>query len=308
MSTPLVSVVVPSYNKPKETQRAINSVAQQTYEPIELVVVDDGSDPPISSEISLHSDTFLKTTLRRHETNQGGNVARNTGIDAASGKYIAFLDSDDTWHPKKLQSQISRLEESNERLASYTGIKYVDYNGKLNSIYTPDHTGYLTDDLLQGNIIGTFSSVIVDRQVFEKVGHPHPDLPSWQDWEWYLRLAPHVKFDVVSDPLTIKHEASNQISGSYYPKKTISYPVIYNQIQSVTTSEHQFRIGKGYLNYELGRSALSNNEYAEARRCFFRAIENYPYEVNFYKYFMATGPHYPKFTRMKRCFTRLSSN
>jgi glycosyltransferase involved in cell wall biosynthesis len=104
-----VSVVVPIYNRPEKGRRAINSICQQTYPVKEVIVVDDGSQPPFI--LSDHQKLDIRVKVIRLEKNVGQQSARNIGIDAATAPLIAFCDSDDVWHSNKLEVQIAALSE-----------------------------------------------------------------------------------------------------------------------------------------------------------------------------------------------------
>src|SRR5579859_7824272 len=102
-----VSVVIPVYNRTAELRRAVRSVLAQTYADLELIVVDDASSEDIAGALDGIDDPRLK--LIRKSVNQGAAAARNTGIQAATGRWVAFLDSDDEWLPQKLELQLRRL-------------------------------------------------------------------------------------------------------------------------------------------------------------------------------------------------------
>jgi len=97
---PTVSVIIPTYNRAHLLDRAIRSVLDQTYQDFELIVVDDGSSDPTAEVIATFADPRIY--YLRHEKNRGAAAARNTGIEASQGDYVAFLDSDCEWLPKKL--------------------------------------------------------------------------------------------------------------------------------------------------------------------------------------------------------------
>lgn len=308
MSEPLVSAIIPAFNRPQQTQRAIDSVSEQTYEQIELVVVDDGSNPPLKESLSIQSEYFEDVIFHIHDKNKGANVARNTGIDISTGKYIAFLDSDDEWLPKKIQRQVQRIEQEKGKNVSYTGIKQLDADKNLNSIGNATESGDLLPELLYGNLIGSFSSVMVLSETINEIGRPNPDMPCWQDWEWYLRLATETEFDAIQEALTIRHNEGEQISRSYTPKRDTAYPVILNQIRRLSDNQQEERIGTAYLNYELARAAQSNKHYSEARQYFKKAIQHHPKELTFYLYLLASGKHYTTVRKLKRKIVRLLFN
>ncbi|MDB2239560.1 glycosyltransferase family 2 protein [Halorubrum ezzemoulense] len=304
MPSPLVSAIIPAYGRPERTQRAIDSVAKQNYTPIELIVVDDGSQPPLRDELSVLNESFRDVVFKRHEENQGGNVARNTGINHASGEYLAFLDSDDEWDPRKVRRQVKRLKRSNFE-ASYTGVKQLDPEGNTNTVKKATRSGNLLSDLLNGNLIGTFSSVVIESEAVSRVGKPNPDMPSWQDWEWYLRLVANgIRFDAVRLPLTIRHNEGGQVSGTYVPKRNKSYNMIKKRISEYALTADEEQIALAYLDFHLGYSALVNQRYADARKLFLNAIRQHRGETQFFMYLACSGPHYTLMRRIKRAIVR----
>lgn len=302
---PLVSAIIPAYNRPRRTQRAVDSVAAQSYRPLELIVIDDGSVPPLEERLSLPEDTLEKTVVVRHEENRGANVARNAGIEIASGQYLAFLDSDDEWLPEKIERQVARLERS-DHLASYTGAKHIDHEGRLNAVRRAIRSGDLLGVLLREDIIGMSSVVIETRNALEAAGPPDPGMPAWQDWEWYLRLAgAGVTWAAVREPLVRWHHDGEQLSGDYELKRDGAYPVMQDRIRHFARSEREARRGLACLDFRLGYSALANGRYSEARRLFLRAIRGHMWEPAFYLFLGLAGPHYPLMRRVKRWAVRL---
>ena len=110
----MISVVLPTYNRGPLIMRAVKSVLEQTYSDIELLIVDDGSTDCTRAVISAIQDPRVKYLYQ--ETNRGACAVRNIGIRAAKGEYIAFQDSDDVWHPDKLEKQLSYLKETQSDL------------------------------------------------------------------------------------------------------------------------------------------------------------------------------------------------
>ena len=121
-SKPLVSVVIPTYNRAEWLRKAINSVLEQTYDNFEILVIDDGSEEKISDLDILNNDKIMYF----RNTNHGVAYSRNFGIKKASGKYIAFLDSDDFWTKDKLEIQVSNLENSDFKLSQHNYYYYDD--------------------------------------------------------------------------------------------------------------------------------------------------------------------------------------
>ena len=108
----LVSVVIPTHNRADLLPRAIDSVLNQTYSNFEIIVVSDGSTDNTEEVVKSYSDKDSRIRFIGYSPARGGNIARNTGIEAAKGEYVAFLDDDDEWMPEKLKKQIKVMESN----------------------------------------------------------------------------------------------------------------------------------------------------------------------------------------------------
>ena len=226
---PLVSVVIPSYNRQGCLARALNSVLAQTYRPIEIIVVDDGStDGTIDSFGSYAcSVPFLFHALGR---NMGAAIARNRGIELSKGPYVAFLDSDDLWHPDKIARQMRALAEHGQDYGGcYTGILSVTEMGQTCGVSRATDAGDIHTALLNHNVVGSTSCVLVQRDVLLQQGGFLPGLRSCQDWELWTRLARVTRFACVPELLTtltiategrITTSGRNRLSGHLYMYRT----------------------------------------------------------------------------------------
>lgn len=311
-SNPLVSVVIPTYDRPAVV-RAVDSVRRQTYEPIELLVVDDCSPTPAADRLDTEDDRGLaRFECIRHGENRGGNAARTTGIEAATGAYVAFLDDDDEWAPEKVERQVRALRSSAAEVA-YTGVRNVDGEGRTLSLRTHRFEGNVSERLLYGNFVGTFSCVMVSADAIGRVGLPDERLPCWQDWEYYLRLADEYEFVAVPEPLVIRHNASTgQISRSFVEKRETAYPHLRETIERIAAPKGRLvrRRALAALDHQLGYAALANGEYEDARRYLLRSVSRYPLSPKVYPYLLgALGGKrvYPALRRRKRALVdRLS--
>ena len=206
---PLVSVVIPAYNS-NYLGEAVASVIGQTYGDLELIVVDDGSPGTAIREIC---DGFSKIHYIR-QLNAGPSVARNLGVGEAKGELIAFLDDDDIWLPDKLEKQMALFESlSNvEDLGLiYTGQYMFDGETVLGS-KVDSANGWVYPYLLFGQFIGTCSSVLIPRKVFDEVGDFNKSLICTQDFEFFLRIARHKKVYSIDEPLIKYRTRPDQIS------------------------------------------------------------------------------------------------
>jgi len=156
---PLVSIITPNYNGQKFIRNTIESVIKQTFQNWEMIIVDDGSTDDSLQIIEEYAKQdprikFLKTNLAKFpKLIAGPGAARNTAIDAAKGKYIAFLDNDDLWHPTKLEKQISFLEKNSYSLV-YTWYDIIDEDGTKIGEHTPSDLKLSYSDLLKDCKIG----------------------------------------------------------------------------------------------------------------------------------------------------------
>jgi len=180
----LVSIITPSYNSSKFIKDCVASVFSQTYKNWEMIIVDDCSkdnSKEIISELSTKDKRIKPIFL---EKNVGAAEARNAAIRQSKGKYVAFLDSDDLWNPKKLEKQLSFMYE-NEIAFSYTNYQFMSENGEdlSNIISAPEKMTY--DSYLKNTIIGCLT-VIIDR---EKSGEfEMPNIRSSHDMALWLLI------------------------------------------------------------------------------------------------------------------------
>lgn len=208
---PTVSVIIPTYNRAHLVGRAIRSVLNQTYQDFEIIVVDDGSTDNTEEVVKSFNDPRIRYI--RHEKNRGGSAARNTGIRATYGEFIAFLDSDDEWLPEKLEKQVLICSDEQIGLV-YTGRKVIDsQSGQVLSKIVPDKEGNVYEQLLERDFIGTCSSVMVKKEALENIKGFDETLPARQDWDCWLRIARNYKVACIREVLVIQKTGHIQISG-----------------------------------------------------------------------------------------------
>ncbi|GAB2578941.1 glycosyltransferase family 2 protein [Dyella jejuensis] len=172
MSDDLVSVIMPVYNAEAWLSRAIDSVLAQSHALLELIVVDDGSSDRSPGMLEAYAALDARVHVLRQPANGGVAAARNTGIAAAIGDYISFLDADDWWHPAKLERQLNSMRESGA-LISYASYWRVAENGRVLSKVTPP-AQVDWRDMLASNFIGTLTGMYARRLgdvPFRRIGH-----------------------------------------------------------------------------------------------------------------------------------------
>jgi len=203
---PLVSVIIPTYKRSKYIVRAINSVINQTYENIEIIVIDDNE---FNDKFSFETKEKLKEFIRKgkvlyikHNNNRGVSAARNTGIEKAQGKYIAFLDDDDEFYPDKTKLQVDILNNSRENVGLvYGACLKVDVDNELKEIIVPKIYGDVYD-VLGINYIGTPSMVMVTKEVIEKIKGFDVSLDHKEDIDFYYRLSEYFKVSYTKELVT----------------------------------------------------------------------------------------------------------
>jgi len=213
-SKPLVSVIIPVYNRGSSIKRAAESVLSQTYGDIELIVVDDGSNDNTGEEVEAIEDTRVRYI--RLNKNRGAPAARNVGTKAAKGDYIAFQDSDDQWLPQKLEKQMKIFENASENVgAVYTAFYRVENRKKEYIPYSwvKKKEGYIHREVLKGSFITT-PSIVVRRECFEKVGMFDERLPRLQDWELVIRLSKYYEFRFIDEPLLVSPYTSDSLTAN----------------------------------------------------------------------------------------------
>jgi hypothetical protein len=187
---PLVTVVIPTYNRASLLEKAIDSALSQTYRNIEVIVADDSSTDGTKEMVLAIKDPRIKLL----ELKRTGHVSptRNAGVRAGSGKWIAFLDSDDIWLPEKIECQVKKMQETGKRWC-YSGFELMDESGRAipprAGHYVP-LSGWITSQLLTHEAAAVICTVILERTLFEEVGefNSEPTLHLC-DFEFVLRVS-----------------------------------------------------------------------------------------------------------------------
>jgi glycosyltransferase involved in cell wall biosynthesis len=294
---PLVSVVVPTYDRPDLLAEAVESVADQTYSPLELVVVDDRSPVPAAETLeSVDTSTLAHVECLRHQENRGANAARTTGIEAARGRYIAFLDDDDRWTMPVVSRYVEAFEVGGERVGLVcTGVRIVDESGDQIGSHLPRIHDDALETLLDGALIGSFSRFAVRSSVVAHAGLPDERLPSWQDWEWQFRLARYCDFAAVPELLVIRTEGGHdQLSDDFTERRDVAYPLILERHRESVAANGPRAEARfvALLSRTLGFAALRTGHYRSAFRYLFRALRYDPtaLETYFYLALASGGP------------------
>ena len=197
-STPAVSVVVAAYNYARYLPMAVDSILAQTYRDFEIIVVDDGSTDNTQAVVLPYINANAIRYFR--QINSGQAVAKNMGIKESRGEYVAFLDADDIWFPAKLEKQMPLFSKA-EIGVVYSKRVLIDKNHNESPFSHPKlYRGRVLDHIFIDNFVG-FSSAVVRKKCFDKVGIFDESLPMAIDYDLWLRIALHYEFDFVDEPL-----------------------------------------------------------------------------------------------------------
>jgi glycosyltransferase involved in cell wall biosynthesis len=188
MNQPLVSVIIPNYNYANYLREAIDSVLTQTYANIEVIVVDDGSKDESKEILQSYGDKITAIFQR----NQGVAAARNNGVAKSKGDYIAFLDADDVWLPKKLERQVEKILSDKNLGLVHVGVEDIDARGKSIETRLDGLEGEVSHELLifkRSVILGGGSGIMVSRKVLEEIGGFDLRLSTSADWDLFYQIS-----------------------------------------------------------------------------------------------------------------------
>ena len=195
-----VSVIIPTYNRVSKVKEAIESVLKQTYRDFELWVVDDGSTDG-TGEALKECGSRIKYFA---QDNRGVSAARNLGLRVSRGKYVAFLDSDDLWEPRKLEIQVRRMEANPQFPLCYTDEIWIRRGIRVNPKKKhAKYSGWIFEKCLPLCIISP-SSVLMKRTLFEEIGGFDETLPICEDYDFWLRVTCRHPVLFIDEKLIVK--------------------------------------------------------------------------------------------------------
>lgn len=211
MVNPRVSVIIPNYNYGKFLHETITSVLNQTYEKIEIIVVNNGSTDNSMEVLKTFGDSITLIDQK----NLGQAVARNVGIRHASGELIALLDADDIWLPNKIESQMALISESVQLV--YCGIHFV--NSKADVITKTVHPKFRNSCLKQFEImpwsaivVGGESTAMFSRKIYEEVGGFSNKLSTSSGWDFFRKCSLQTNFDFTDQVYVLYRQHDENIS------------------------------------------------------------------------------------------------
>lgn len=321
---PTVSVIIPTYNRALMVKDAIQSVLDQTYTDYEIIVVDDGSTDDTSRVINgLRS--YSRKVHYIHQGNKGRSAARNIGVRAARGDYIAFLDSDDMFLPEKLHVQVMTLENNLNFGMVYSPVLKMDEHGNI--LKDIDHgreklTGFIYPELLfiKKNVI-TIPGVMVRMRVLREVGGFDETMHICEDLDLWRRIAMHHQILQMKESLAIIRYRPNEsldllgyleARTLYYHKAFADDPGLKKTIQKKLFSEMYYTYGmlastnkKKWLSSQLFIQSMRSNIFQ-----FLRCYREHCWELTFFKisHMLQHSLSSANYNRIRRLYRRLKRN
>ena len=275
-NSPKVSVIIPTHNRAHLISRSIQSVLNQTYQDFEIIVVDDGSTDNTKEVIKEFQRKDKRIKYIKHGKNKGGSAARNTGIKASRGEYIAFQDSDDEWLPGKLEKQIEVFKKEPVEV----GIIYSDMwritGNKKKYFYSPEimpKDKIIYEQALDYSIgnIGIQTSLI-KKEAFAKAGMFDEKFPRFIDLEFFIRLSKYYYFFHIKEPLVNYFDADKGISSNTKALITARKLILEKHFEDIKKDKKI--LAKHYLG--IGTSLCINGEIKEGEIYSTKAFKIYP--------------------------------
>ena len=211
MKSTLVSVIIPNYNYGKYLNDSITSVLNQTYDNLEIVVVNNGSTDNSLDVLA----TYSRSIRLIDQPNLGQAMSRNNGAASSMGSFLAFLDADDMWESTKIEKQMALI--SSDVNLVYCGVStFSETPGYVSEILNPSHRGDRSRDFVdypaRSIVICGESSSLMTRELFEKLGGFDKNLNSSSGWDFFRRAADLTQFDYVDEPLVRYRQHPNNMS------------------------------------------------------------------------------------------------
>jgi glycosyltransferase involved in cell wall biosynthesis len=292
-----ITALIPTYNSDRYICDTVESVLAQTYPVHEVIVVDDGSTDRTQEVLARYGDRIRYIRQR----NAGPPVARNTGLAIATGDWIALLDSDDLWVPKKLERQMDYVRQRPLCGLVYTDMKTFDETGIIEesvkisrNLHLP--SGAIFREMFAETLFQT-SAVLIRKSCLDTVGGFDTDLRMGDDYELFLRISRHYELGYVDEPLVLYRQHATQGTRTWGKqlqqgvpweflvlKKIVDrYPEMINELGSATV--HQ-RLSKPYA--ALAFACVAEGDHENARRLIRGALRYWPTNASYLRYYFMT--------------------
>jgi glycosyltransferase involved in cell wall biosynthesis len=286
---PTISIIIPTFNRAKLIERAIISLLTQTYQDFEIIVVDDGSTDNTRDVVF----SFGNQIRYMRQDNRGPSSARNAGISASRGKFVAFLDSDDYFMKPNLEIKMSFLESNPQVGWVYSDWQYVDEKG--NDIDKGSLKFRYSEKVLNGNIFEELikrrnfispCTVVIKKSVLDDVGHFDPLIPSQEEYDLWLRTSikypvyyiDQVLVNVTLHPASLSKDFTKWAQGNSIIADKLKDLLPYDfkdrgkVLDKIIADKHTF----------LGRDFSQKGQFSKAIYAFWRSIKHLPLQRRVY--------------------------
>ena len=287
-----VSVIIPAYNKADYTVRTVQSILDQTWQSIEILVIDDGSKDDTQEKMEAFGDSIRYF----RKQNGGACAARNFGIRQAKGDYLAFIDCDDVYYPEKITKSVALLDENPDYGFVHTNIHFIDADEKIIS-KTPSTkincNGWISDRMLNTNLVFN-STVVVRRECLEKVGNFDESVFIPADWDLWLRLSEQYQVGYIDEPLTGYRKADNYTIANIEESLDEEIQVLKKAFARRKTPNFSTHIYLSNTYYRTGLLYGAVKDLSNSRNMFFKAIKEWPLNWKSLCFFTALcfAPHF----------------
>ena len=282
-NSPLVSIVIPTYNHAPMLQRALATVVEQTFQNWNAIVVNNFSTDNTLEVVTAFNDPRIQCVNFRNNGVIG--ASRNEGISLATGKYVAFLDSDDTWFPTKLEQCVEILESGSDLVchAEY----WIDESGKSRLVaYGPSEAATHHNLIYNGNRISTSATVVRTALLKEVHGFDvSPELISTEDYDLWIRLAAKSdKFAFISEPLGEYHRHDNNVSANIEKHLAAELALLAKHFSANTRFENMIarRRRRALAYYGAGRSLHRTRKHFLALQKYSHSMVIWPISLRLY--------------------------
>ena len=262
-----ITTIIPVRNREQLVVRALESVMSQTYPSMEVIVVDDASTDGTPHVVENLAKKFRNLILIRLTENVGAARARNVGAEVAKGDLLAFLDSDDTWYPKKLEKQINEFQANKDIVAIFCGCLVTTNNSSHRTIPPTD----MSLMALYHRNPCSCSTLLMPKKAFAQVGGFDVSLPSCQDWDLFIRLAEIGKIRVVQEELSENYEHTEHRISNDKPGVLLGHHIVFNKIYERLSDPSLFRVIRA--SHECILAEIFCSDIFEPRRAFWHAAK-----------------------------------
>ena len=263
---PKIAVIIPLYNRADFIAQTIQSVLNQTYPNIELIVVDDGSTDN-SRNVLKQFEGKIRILEHSGRVNKGQSAAINLGIKSSESNYVAILDSDDLFAPEKIQLQVEFLGKNTEVGLVYGNGYNIDEKGKkLYPIYSADHREHSKPErVLLDCYINVPSNSLVRRSIFEQVGEFDESMRSAQDHDMAIRLAEVTQFAYLDKILWYYRRHDNTQSGQFATRRwQVGFNILDKAYKRYNYSTSVIRRRRAVLHFRVGQCMLEEKKLLSA--------------------------------------------